>query len=73
MSHKVTAYVADGSLICQHPDIIVDRVLGRGCKWVGEDDRVEAGSFFQQSYTANITTKEATLLQASDIENIYVK
>ena len=73
MSHKLTAYVADGSLVSQHPDIDVERLLGRDIKWVANDDRVEVGSFFQQSYTSNITTKEAAKLMATQLENISIK
>ena len=73
MSHTVTAHVADGSLVCQHPDVEVERVLGRDLKWISEGDSCKAGRFFQQSYTANITTKEAAKLIAAKLDNINVK
>ena len=73
MSHKVTAYVADGSLVSQHPEYEVDRLLGRSLKWHANNDRVEAGSFYQQSFTAKITEEEAEKLKSSNIENIYVQ
>lgn len=71
--YTVTAYVADGYLVCQHPDVDVERLLGRDIKWVANDDRVEVGSFWQQSYTAMISFKEAQKLSHSGIENIYIQ
>ena len=68
---QITAYVADGSLVSQHPDLEVERLLGRSLQWVDNNDRVEAGNFYQQSYTAEITAEEAERL--TGIENIYIQ
>ena len=69
--YKVTAYVADGSLVCQHPDVDVERILGREVQWTPNDDRQEAGKFYQQSYTTEITAEEAERL--TGVENIYIQ
>ena len=69
----VIAYVADGCLVSQHPDVDVERILGREVQWTPNDDRQEAGSFYQQSYSTEITTKEAAKLMSASLENIAIK
>lgn len=68
---RMTVYVADGSLISQHPDIDVERILGR-IRWTANNDRIEAGSFYQQSFTAEITYSES-LLVSGIVDNILLE
>lgn len=70
---KIIADIRDGSLISQHPDREVERLLGRQLDWEEvPDTRRSAGSYYQCDVFGYITPEEAEILSESEIENISV-
>lgn len=71
---KIVASVADGSLVYQHPDNRVDRLLGKHLDWQEvPGTRQEAGSFYQADFSALVSREDVEKIQKAGIENISIE